>query len=347
MKMIGDVLTSSILFEAIRTKYPQAELHYLIYKHTKPVVENNPYIDKIIEYHSEIGTNPIKFLNFLNFIRNESYTVIIDIYSKISSGIIAQYSGAEVRIGFRKNYTRTFYTHTFNYKEKPETHAGLAIENRMQVLKALDKNFPEELKPKLFISAKEKEVFTEKLLKKGINLEQPLVMCGVLGSSSIKTYPEEYMSSILDMLIEKKPSVQILFNYLPSQKNAAKKIYLQCNSKTQSRIFFYIYENSLKGFILNCANCDFYFGNEGGATNIMKALDKPTFSIHSPQVKKEYWAIYEDGKKHISVHLEDFQPQLFKVNSRKYNRKLNASLYQKFEPELISLKLNNFLKNLE
>jgi heptosyltransferase-2 len=98
---------------------------------------------------------------------------------------------------------------------------------------------------------------------------------------------------------------------------------------------------------LNCANCDFYFGNEGGATNIMKALDKPTFSIHSPQIKKDYWAIYEDGKKHVSIHLEDFQPQLFKFCSRRYNRKLNASLYQKLKPELISLKINNFLKNLE
>ena len=52
-KMIGDVLTSSILFEVLRAEYPNAELHYLIYPHTLPVVENNPFIDKIIIFKEE------------------------------------------------------------------------------------------------------------------------------------------------------------------------------------------------------------------------------------------------------------------------------------------------------
>ncbi|EHQ04436.1 glycosyl transferase family 9 [Gillisia limnaea DSM 15749] len=346
-KMIGDVLTSSILFEALRKEFPKAELHYLIYPHTKPVVENNPFIDKLIEYDPGIGKDPIRFLKFLNFIRKESYTVVIDIYSKISSGIIAKYSGASIRLGFQKNYTHAFYTQTFNYKEKPETQAGLAIENRTQVLEAFHKNFPRDLKPKIHISSEEKENFRKKLEKQGVNLEHPLIMCGILGSSAMKTYPGNYMAFLLDEVIKQAPKAQILFNYLPWQKTEAKNIYNQCKTKTQSQIFFNIYESSLNGFMLNCANCDLYFGNEGGAANIMKALDKPTFSIHSPIIKKNYWAIYEDGEKHVSVHLEDFQPQLFKTCPRRYNKKLNTTLYQKLKPELLSLKLSNFLKNFK
>lgn len=345
--MVGDVLTSSILFEALRKKYPDAELHYLIYPHTKPVVKNNPFIDKIIEYNLGTGKDPVKFLKFLKFIRKESYTTVIDIYSKISSGIITKYSGASVRIGFQKKYTRPFYTHTFSYKERPETKAGLAIENRMQVLKGLDNNFPKELKPKIYISSAEKEFFRKKLIEQGIKLDQPLIMCGVLGSSSLKTYPENYMAALLDKVIENLPKAQILFNYLPQQQTEAKNIYNQCNSKTQSQIFFNIYESSLKGFMLNSANCDLYFGNEGGAANIMKALNIPTFSIHSPVIKKNYWAIYEDGEKHVSIHLEDFKPKLFVKCPRKFSIKQNNALYQKLKPELISLKLSTFLKNLE
>ncbi|PZX66292.1 heptosyltransferase-2 [Salegentibacter mishustinae] len=345
--MVGDVLTSSILFEALRKKYPEAELHYLIYPHTKPVVENNPFIYKIIEYSPRIGKDPVKFLKFLNFIRRESYSEIIDIYSKISSGIIASYSGASIRLGFQKNYTRPFYTQTFTYKENPETNAGLAIENRMQVLKGLDQDFPKELKPKIYISSEEKKFFRHKLQKQGVDLDQPVVMCGVLGSSSMKSYPGNYMSCLLDELINKVPGAQILFNYLPWQTAEAKNIYNQCNPETRSRIFLDIYENSLKGFILNAANCDLYFGNEGGAANIMKALEIPTFSIHSPIVKKNYWAIYEDEAKHISVHLEDFHPDLFKSCPPKFSKQKNAELYQKLNPKLIKLKLNEFLKNLE
>ena len=345
--MIGDVLTSSILFQALRKKYPDAELHYLIYPHTKPVIENNPFIGKVIEYAPKIGKDPVKFMKFLNFIREESYSEIIDIYSKISSGIIARYSGAPVRLGFQKNYTRPFYTQTFSYKEKPDTLAGLAVENRMQVLKGLDQDFPKELKPKIHISSEEREVFRNKLLKQGVNLKHPVIMCGVLGSSNMKSYPGNYMTCLLEELVKQIPTAQILFNYLPHQTAEAKNIYNQCNPETKSRIFLNIYESSLKGFILNAANCDLYFGNEGGAANIVKALEIPTFSIHSPIVKKNYWAIYEDDEKHVSVHLEDFQPHLFTSCPPKFSKKKNAELYQKLNPELIKLKLSEFLKNLE
>ena len=46
--MIGDVLTSSVMFEALRQKYPDAQLDYLINEHTFPVVQNNPFIDDYV-----------------------------------------------------------------------------------------------------------------------------------------------------------------------------------------------------------------------------------------------------------------------------------------------------------
>ena len=56
-KMIGDVLTTSILFEAIKNKYPDSDLHYVINSHTFPVVENNPFIDRFIFITHEIEKN--------------------------------------------------------------------------------------------------------------------------------------------------------------------------------------------------------------------------------------------------------------------------------------------------
>lgn len=37
--MIGDVLTTSILFEALKKEFPKAQLHYLVMKHTTPVIK--------------------------------------------------------------------------------------------------------------------------------------------------------------------------------------------------------------------------------------------------------------------------------------------------------------------
>ena len=64
-KMIGDVLTTSILFELLRKKYPDAQLDYLINSHTYPVVENNPFIDSFVFFTKEEETS--KKLQFYAF----------------------------------------------------------------------------------------------------------------------------------------------------------------------------------------------------------------------------------------------------------------------------------------
>ena len=70
--MIGDVLASTIICEAIKMEHPNAEIHYLIQKNTFPVVENNPFIDKIVFFEEK------------NYIKQRAY-----IYLKRFKGIQA------------------------------------------------------------------------------------------------------------------------------------------------------------------------------------------------------------------------------------------------------------------
>ncbi len=336
--MIGDVLTSSILFKALREKYPKAELHYLIYPHTLPVIENNPYIDRIITYKPEEDGKPLKFLNFLKLIRNENYEIVIDVYSKIATGIISKASGAPVRISYHKWYTSYLYTKTVKQRHKPTTNAGLAIENRMLLLKALEKAFPVELKPEIYLTEKEKAKAKNQLLKAGIDPKNSLFMIGVLGSSKEKTYPPEFMAVLLDE-IAKNPQADFLFNYIPKQKKEVEVIYNLCTPETRERIHLNIYGKNLREFLALTAHCNALIGNEGGAINMAKALKIPTFAIFSPQINKDAWAIYED-RQNQSVHLKDFKPELFK------EKKANPNLYQSFSPILIIPKLQRFLAEL-
>lgn len=346
-KMIGDVLTSSILFEALRKKFPEAELHYLIYPHTKPVVENNPFINKCLLYDPAYNKNPVKFLKFVNCIRQESYTDIIDIYSKISTGIISLSSGAINRLGYQKKYTSHFYTQTFHHIKNPATCAGLAIENRMQFLQALHDDFPIHARPRIYLDEFQREKAALRLKEGNICHKNPVIMCGVLGSSRNKSYPPAYMAKLLDNVVNLLNDSQILFNYSPAQEKEALAIYNLCAAKTKSKIFLKLYARELQDFIASCANCDAFIGNEGGAANIAKALKIPTFSIHSPSIKKSYWGIYCNDNDKLSVHLEDFKPELFQNKNEKELRVKNSEYYDLLKPELVAPRLETFLKNLD
>lgn len=343
-KMIGDVLTSSILFEALRAEYPGAQLHYLIHKHTVPVVENNPFIDKFILFDPEVNNKPTGLIPVLKKIKKEEYDIVIDVYAKIITAFISAFSGAEKRISYYKKYTSAAYTHTFPARTKPKTNAGLAIENRLLLLKAISPRFPKELKPKIYLSSREKESAKAFLEKSGISEEKPLFMISIMGSSVEKTYPLDYMAAILNHIVSNHPGSQLLFNYIPSQLQQANQLYEFCSKKTRENIFLRVYGKSLREFMAITSHCNAVIGNEGGAINMAKALDIPTFAIFSPWINMEAWHSYENNL-NVAVHLRDYRPDLMKKKNKL--KKDQGILYKYFLPDYILPKIKFFLENFK
>ena len=345
--MIGDVLTTSILFEAIKKTYPESELHYVINSHTLPVVEQHPYIDKFQFYTPEIDSSKVKLWQFAKSLKKERYDVVIDVYSKLSSNLITFLSGAKTKVSVNKSYTSFIYDYTYKHKSSASTNAGLAIENRLQLLQPLDIDTSKTYKPKIYLTDEERENAKQILNINGVNLSQPIYMIGVLGSSPNKTYPLDYMASVLDHMVSINPESQILFNYIPTQETEAKAIYSLCKPETQSKIFINLFGKSLRGFLGLTSHCDALIGNEGGATNMAKALDIPTFTIFSPWIKKEAWNMFDDGNVNVSVHLKDYEPEHYTDIDHPKVLKSNAEgLYKSFKPEFFTSELKDFLSRL-
>lgn len=345
-KRIGDVLTSTILLEALREKFPEHELHYLIYENSLAVVENNPFIDKIVVMNENDRKTFLGFLKFLFQIRKENYEIVIDAYGKPNSVLIGWFSGAKKSITFDKNYSRIFYSDTVKRNEKSFSNATKAIEHRVLLLAPLNIAF-KAIKPTIVITEKEKKNAELQFENAGLQISHPKVMISAIGSNDNKTYPLAYMAKVIDTLA-KVENMQIVFNYFPTQKVEAFQLYQLCKTETQTKIYFDFYEADLRGFLAITSLCDGLIGNEGGATNMAKALNIPTFTIFSPLVVKNDWNMFEDGTKNISVHIKDYE-NVFQ--SSKIDELIQSGDYKKmqtlFEPELFDDKLNHFIaKNL-
>lgn len=342
-KMIGDVLTSTILFPILRKFYPDAELHYLINSHTVPVVEGHPDIDKLVLYTPEIQGSSLLFYSFIKKMKKEKYYIVIDVYSKLSSNLITIFSRAQYRISKYKWYTSFLYTHTFKENSTPITDAGLAIENRLQLLKPIISKSITPPQPKIYLTQKEVEASKRLLENFNLDVSKPIFMISVLGSSIEKTYPLEYMAKLLDFIVEMHGS-DLLFNYIPSQKEDVKQLMQYCDTKTQKRIHFHVFGKNLREFIAITKHCKAVIGNEGGAINMAKALNKPTFAIFSPWIKKDAWNMFDDGHTTDSIHLQDVKPELYAGKNNKLVKKEWKTYYEAFTPQLIIPKLKAFLK---
>ena len=343
--MIGDVLTTSILFEALKIKFPNAELHYLINSHTYPVVENNPFIDHFVFFTPEIERSKRKLLQLGKTIKNENFDIVIDAYSKLSSNLLTLLSKAKVKISKYKSYTAFLYTHPVKYRSTPLTEAGLAIENRMQLLSSIDPELAQtNIKPKIYLTKEEKEKAKQLLMDSNIHLNKPLFMISVLGSGNTKTYPLKYMAKVIDQIVNQTQG-QILFNYIPKQLEEAQTVFNYCEKETQNHIHMAVFGKGLREFLALTFHCNALVGNEGGAVNMAKAMEIPTFTIFSPWIDKKTWSIFEN-EYNVSVHLKDYKPEFYSEKEEKELKKEALTLYKEFKPSYFSESLNRFLKTI-
>lgn len=341
-KMIGDVLTSSILFNVLRAKYPNAQLDYLINFNTLPVVENNPNIDEIIQFTKLQSTSKRALLKCAKTIRQRKYDVVIDAYSKLSSNIITCFSGAKTKISYHKPYSTFIYTHHIKRLQQTDSTMGLAIVNRLQLLAPLGIKVV-SAKPKIYLTDKEINESQQFLTAHQIDLSKPLFMISVLGSGKNKTYPALYMAKVIDSIAE-ETNGQILFNYIPNQKTEAKAVYNLCQPKTQQHIFFDVFGKNLRQFLAITKHCDALIGNEGGAINMAKALHIKTFAIFSPWISKATWNLFENDTTHVSVHLKDYKPEIYTNKVEKELKKEALKLYTSFKTDFFIEKLKLFLR---
>jgi heptosyltransferase-2 len=340
-KMIGDVLTSTIICESLKKELPDCEVHYMIHPNTFAVVERHPHIDKILFFDPKINDNFFKIIRFGQSLKSEKYDVVIDAYGKWESVLVSYFSGANIRIGFKKWYTSIFFTKTIVQKKVTK---GSAVAHRLQLVESYLNKEVEVIYPKIYLTDSEIE-YARNLLKNYLKPSHKVIMVSVLGSGLNKSLPFDYMAKTIDIIA--KEQVQLLFNFMPNQKTEAQQIYDLCTPETQKRIIFDFDAGNLRRFLAVLSQCDALIGNEGGAVNMAKALGIKTFSIYSPWINKSSWNMLDDGTHHVSIHLNDYYPEIYNGKHPKKFKSEAFELYKKLKPDLYSSYLKLFIKNLE
>ncbi|SHM41820.1 glycosyltransferase family 9 protein [Flavobacterium xinjiangense] len=342
-KMIGDVLVSSILCDNLRKAYPKAQIDYMVYESTIAVLQGNTSFDNLILFQEKHQNSKWEYFKLLKSIRAEKYDIVIDAYSKLESWLVVLFSGAKQKISYWKKGRDFLYTDTVKRKKTSNTNLGLIIEQRLALLNPLHLDIELETFPRIYVTQEENNFAASLFESHGIDQSKKTIMVSIIGSSPDKTYPLQYMSKLIDFIAD-KGDVNILFNYFPKQIEEAKTIYDGCKESTKQKIYFSVLGKSIREFIAIMNQCNIIIGNDGGAINMAKALEKPSLIIFSPWIDKKGWATFEDGINHVSLHLKEFKPNLFEGKTPKIVKKETVSFYTEFTPELIYPALNTFLE---
>lgn len=343
-KYIGDVLVASVIAKNIKSVFPDIEVHFFCYKKAVSILENNPYINKVISFDDTELKKIAVLWKYAQYIRKEKYDILLDPYAKLQSRFITLFSNAKQRISFDKPFFKYLYTDVFLEEENPKFVGCTSIENRCLLLSPFFKDFSTiNFQTKIFLTDKEITDAHELMSQAGITFTKPVLMIGVLGSVLDKSWPLPYMSELINWLTEQYEA-DILLNYVPNQKKEV-DIILK-NVPNKKHIYSNILGNTIREFSAILKNCTVLIANEGGAINTAKALDIPTFSIFSPHKFRKDWGCYENLFIHKSFHLMDIFPEIYKEFSTKKILKNPAPFYKLMYPEKVLPNLKKYMQEI-
>ncbi|MEK9604110.1 MAG: glycosyltransferase family 9 protein [Flavobacteriaceae bacterium] len=343
-KMIGDVLISTLLCKNLKLWNSDVQIDFVANRHTLDVIQNNPYIDKVIIFEDTFKKDKRALFRFLLNLRKKRYDFIIDAYGKLESLLICLFTPATKKIGYKKFYTTPIYNQSYLIKKIRKGTLQLSLENRFQLLEPITGGVYKNTDVEIHLTPEEIRESREKfdrILGEG----NQAIMVSAIGSSQYKTYPLEYMAKLLDVayITTKLPFV---LNYRPDQEKQIDELIGLLKPNTQGAVMKSLTPHSLRDYMATVYHCVAAVGNEGGAINIAKGLNKPTFAIFSPSIDPVGWHT-EIPNRCMAVDLKTFFPDA--VDYAAYKKLVKKpekiiELYKMLKPELFKSKWTRFFK---
>ncbi len=117
---------------ALRQRFPQAHITYLVEEPYRDLVEGNPDLDEVLVFPRRLRL--WAFLTHMRSLRHNPYDLLIDFHGGPRAFWITLFSGARYTVGHRLKYKHHFYTLTIPREDGAElTHS---VENHFSLVKA-------------------------------------------------------------------------------------------------------------------------------------------------------------------------------------------------------------------
>ena len=265
VKQLGDVLLSEPLARAVKEALG-AEVHFLTSPLGREILEGNPFIDRIITLEGGI----LGELKTLLEVRRNGYDAVVDAQRTGRSKRITLFSGAPVRVAFKKEGDNFYYTHLVEWRNR-----GYTVWERMELLKPLGIKSPPELLPEFYL--KEEEVEEGRREVKRLGLKEDDFFVVVPTSRRRERSWEPYKFGLLSKRVAEFTGLTPLFAYAPGEEEMAREAFEACGGGV-----FLEKPLPIRKFASVVSLSRFLIGNDSFASHLSLALKKRTFVVLGP-----------------------------------------------------------------
>jgi lipopolysaccharide heptosyltransferase II len=225
LRLIGDVVLTTPLVHALRRRFPDARLTYVVEAAAAEVVRGNRNLTDVVVIPRTRGFARLRDdLALARRLRTQRYDVAIDLHGGPRAGWLAWSSGAPIRIGYRITGRSWMYTHPV---PRPRDEAPRpSIANQWDLLAPLGLEPPDPIVDPLEMEADATATASvdRRLQAAGISAGHPVVVIHVSAGNPFRRWPADSFETLVVALARRDPSRRIILTSGPSDAHAAKEI---------------------------------------------------------------------------------------------------------------------------
>jgi lipopolysaccharide heptosyltransferase II len=224
LRLIGDVVFTTPLIRALRRRYPDAHLSYVVEPAAAPIVQGNPHLDQVVVVPRGCGMARLRHdLVAATRLRRLRPDVAIDLHGGPRGAWLTWLSGAPMRIGYRIQGRTWMYTHRV-----PRTRPARprhSVLDQWDLLGPLDippgtpADDPLEMAPDPAAADR-----IESRLRAASIDPASLVVMHVSASNRFKRWPAEAFETLIVRLVRADPARRIYLTAGPSDTSATRRI---------------------------------------------------------------------------------------------------------------------------
>lgn len=276
LRAIGDVVLSTAVLPNLRNAYHDSEIHFLVESSGREVVEDNPYIDRIIvlERHKwedlSFRARCRENLRFMKQLRAEKYDVVFDLFGNPRSALLTWITGARHRVGFSFRGRKIAY----NHRVEPRGDRVHEVAFNLDALISFGLPIRDE-SISFFIKQSDRQAVEKWFHEEGLD-NSFVVGLHTWGSWSAKRWGFEKFAGLADRLMASSHA-RIVLLWGPGEKEYAERV--QELAKNQ---LILAPPTTLKELGALLSLCQLVVANDSGPMHISAAVGTPTVGIFGP-----------------------------------------------------------------
>jgi heptosyltransferase III len=280
------VVFTTPLVAALKRRFPEARLTYLVEAAAAPVVRHNPHIDELIEVARPRGLARVRYdWALARRLRRERFDVALDLHGGPRAAWLTRASGAPVRIGYALPGRGLAYTTRVPWTRSlvPPRHSVL---NQWDLLAPLGIEAADPVRDPVSMALDPKAVarVNDRCRDAGVAADASLAVLHVSAGNPFRRWPAERFAELAAALATMPEPLHVVITSGPSESDAASRVAMLARrlARDDGERIVRCGEFDLAELVALVTRARLYIGGDSGPLHIASTTRTPIVALFGP-----------------------------------------------------------------